>query len=154
MLHAGTNDIRRGQTIASTKRDLKKVIAQLRLANPGMVILIAQIIPVEGIDVKVRRLNSAISALAAETDTATSPVIVVDQYTGFDVATDLYDGLHPTESGYIKMADRWFSALNAVLDGSSPTTVTVTEPTNGSTFSTGADVVVRASVSGSAPIAT
>jgi len=46
-------------------------------------------------------------------NTGASPVIAVDQNTGFNVSTDLRDGIHPTEAGYIKMADKWFSAINA-----------------------------------------
>ena len=45
-----------------------------------------------------------LAALAAEKTTATSSVIVVDQYTGFDPAADTYDGAHPNLVGEEKMA--------------------------------------------------
>ena len=52
-----------------------------------------------------------------------SPVIVVDQYTGYNPATDSYDNYHPNAVGEEKMASRWFSALQSVLDGEDPVTV-------------------------------
>jgi lysophospholipase L1-like esterase len=30
---------------------------------------------------------------------------VVDQWTGFDTDTDTYDGVHPNDEGYEKIAD-------------------------------------------------
>lgn len=32
-----------------------------------------------------------------------------------DLNNDLADFLHPNDSGYKKMADAWFSGLNAIL---------------------------------------
>ena len=36
---------------------------------------------------------------------------VVDQATGFDVATDTVDGVHATDAGAVKIATNWFNAL-------------------------------------------
>jgi acyl-CoA thioesterase-1 len=44
-------------------------------------------------------------------DTEESPVILVDQYTGFNAATDTYDGIHPNARGEAKMAQKWFDAI-------------------------------------------
>ena len=52
--------------------------------------------------------------------TAASPITVVDQWTGFNTATDTYDGVHPNAAGNQKMSDRWYPALAAVLDGGVP----------------------------------
>ena len=113
LLHAGTNDLLRGVAPSRVKRNLQRIVEQLRLANPEVVVYIAQIIPIQGMEPQVTELNAAISTLAGEMNTGASPVIAVDQNTGFNVSTDLRDGIHPTEAGYIKMADKWFSAINA-----------------------------------------
>ena len=42
-------------------------------------------------------------------------MIVVDQWTGFDTTVDTYDGVHPDEDGYVKIAANWFEALDQVL---------------------------------------
>jgi lysophospholipase L1-like esterase len=58
-------------------------------------------------------LNAAIAGWAATEGTAASPIYVVDQYTGFDPATDTGDGCHPNLVGSQKMAERWAEALAA-----------------------------------------
>ena len=60
---------------------------------------------------RVVALNDAIPAWAAARTTGQSPVVVVDQWSGFDTATDTYDGVHPNSSGDRKMAGRWHPAL-------------------------------------------
>jgi acyl-CoA thioesterase-1 len=121
LLHAGTNDLDKGQTVASTVTDLTNVINKFRSANPGIVVLIAQIIPIAGLDAKVQELNQSIAALASQMNTATSPVVAVDLHSGFSVSTDLKaDGIHPTESGFQKMASDWFAALAPFLSTSPP----------------------------------
>jgi cellulase/cellobiase CelA1 len=42
---------------------------------------------------------------------------VVDQWTGFSAATDTFDGVHPVDSGFRKMADRWYPAVAAAVGG-------------------------------------
>jgi lysophospholipase L1-like esterase len=114
LLHAGTNDLLRGVAPSRVKRNLQRIVEQLRLANPVVVVYVAQIIPIRGLEAQVNELNGAIAALATEMNTAASPVIAVDQNTGFNVNADLKaDGIHPTESGFVKMAQRWFAAIDA-----------------------------------------
>ncbi|MEX2624503.1 MAG: GDSL-type esterase/lipase family protein [Acidimicrobiia bacterium] len=149
LVHLGTNDVLKGQTNASTRSDLETVISQLRLANPQMVILLAEIIPIAGKEAQVQELNALIRSLATETNTTSSSVIAVDHYTDFNANTDLYDGIHPSESGYDKIADRWFDVLGGLLgEVSSPTTVTLTEPTAGASFPSGSSILLKASVGG------
>jgi hypothetical protein len=83
-------------------------------------------------------LNAQIPAWAQSISTAQSPVSVVDQWTGFDDATDTVDGVHPNDSGNAKMAARWFTPLAALLSGTSATaggvtTTGGTDPTGGTT---------------------
>jgi lysophospholipase L1-like esterase len=149
LIHLGTNDVIKGQSNGSTRRDLAKVIDELRLANPQIQILLAEIIPIQGKEAVVQDLNVAIRALAQEKNSPSSPVIAVDQYAGFDVNTDLYDGVHPSESGYAKIATRWFDGLQTLLgDTSLPTTVMLTEPVSGASLPSGSTISVKASVAG------
>jgi lysophospholipase L1-like esterase len=154
LVHLGTNDVLRDRINVSTSSHLETIISELRLANPQMVILLAEIIPIAGKEAQVQDLNELIRDLASETNTTSSPVIAVDHYTGFDVNSDLYDGVHPSESGYGKMADRWQAALAAVLGGevSSPTSVTLTEPGAGASFPSGSSILFKAAVSGDQPV--
>jgi cellulase/cellobiase CelA1 len=65
-------------------------------------------------------LNNAIPGWATGKTTAQSPITVVDQWTGFNTATDTYDGVHPNDAGNQKMSDRWYPALASVLSGTTP----------------------------------
>lgn len=70
----------------------------------------AQIIPLPAVGEKIRGLNQAIPAWAASKNSTASPIWVVDQWTNFTSA-DLYDGIHPSASGDLKMADKFYPAL-------------------------------------------
>ena len=121
LLHAGTNDLIQDQTVASTIIDLTNIIKRMRTANPQMTFLMAKIIPIAGMTSLVQQLNTAIGTLATQMNTATSRVVAVDLYSGFSVTTDLKaDGIHPTESGYQKMANNWSAALAPFLTSPPP----------------------------------
>jgi len=132
LVHLGTNDLFQGQTVASTITELGQVIDVLRTANASVTILLAQVIPSTMADVS--SLNAEIANLAAAKTSAQSPVLLVDQYTGFNTATDTYDGTHPNDDGETKIANRWYAALQPLLNTPTntpmPPTNTPIPPTN------------------------
>ena len=102
-----------------------KLVGQMRANNPSMKIIVAQIIPRHGCatcPADTIALNNRIPGWAAGLTTAQSPIVVVDQWTGFDAAADTGDGVHPNDSGFRKMANRFHPALARVLGGASPPT--------------------------------
>ncbi|MBD1822466.1 cellulose-binding protein [Cyanobacteria bacterium FACHB-DQ100] len=115
LIHLGTNDILGGQSFDGAIAELRKLIEVMRQRNPRLKILISQLIPSSGGEALTQQFNQQIVALARSINSQTSPVILVDQFSGFDVQQDTYDGLHPNESGEQKMADRWFQALEKAL---------------------------------------
>ena len=118
LIHLGTNDAFKRQSNKSSLKELEKVIGILRDDNPGVVVLLAKLIPTKrkpGDAKAVKSLNNAIPRLAKRLSTKESPVIVVDQFSGFDAAADTYDGVHPNESGEEKMAQVWFDAIMEVV---------------------------------------
>lgn len=116
LMHLGTNDLNQGHSIPQITSDLGSLIDHFRAKNWKVIILIAQIIPC-GPPMggpwcnNVPSLNAAIPTLATQKNQVNSPVVVVDQYTGFDVATDTADGLHANSSGDAKMAARWMEKV-------------------------------------------
>jgi lysophospholipase L1-like esterase len=135
LMHLGTNDVWNNRSPATILAAFGKLVDQMRAQNPRMVVLLAQIIPMNPANcaecgARAVALNQAVPAWAAAKSTAASPVVVVDQWTGFDTATDTGDGVHPNDAGNRKIADRWFPALTAALDGvTPPTTPPATPPT-------------------------
>ena len=60
-------------------------------------------------------MNAKITALAQAKNTTASPIVLVDLYTGFDPATDTYDGTHPTNDAEARQGALWFEAIKKVL---------------------------------------
>ncbi|CAN5505061.1 hypothetical protein BH09PLA1_BH09PLA1_33340 [soil metagenome] len=113
LMHLGTNDLIQGQSVASTITDLGSIIDKLRAANPNVTVIMAQIIPNN--QVSVTSLNTSISSLAGQKNTAQSRVVAVDQATGFSSSSDTWDGVHPNQSGEQKMSNKWYSAMTPFL---------------------------------------
>jgi cellulase/cellobiase CelA1 len=126
LMHLGTNDLW-GGTISTTQilTAYSKLVDQMRASNPAMKIIVAQIIPMEpsncaGCAQRAVSLNNAIPGWAAGKTTPQSPITVVDQWTGFNATTDTFDGVHPVDSGFQKMSDRWYPALATAIGGTTP----------------------------------
>jgi lysophospholipase L1-like esterase len=120
IMHFGTNDVWSGISPATILGTYGILVDQMRENNPNVKILVAQIIPMDparscaGCDQRIIELNAAIPDWAEGKSTDQSPIIVVDQWTGFDTDTDTYDGVHPNDAGDQKIADRWYPALIAL----------------------------------------
>jgi lysophospholipase L1-like esterase len=122
LMHFGTNDVWSNRPSATILAAYATLVDQMRAANPATKVLVAQILPMNPSTCpecgqRVVALNAAIPAWAAAKSTAASPITVVDQWTGFDTATDTGDGVHPNDSGNRKIADRWYPALAGALGG-------------------------------------
>ena len=120
LVHLGTNDIlQQAQNPSLIAGELANLVGQLRAANRNIRVVVAQVIPVSRGDAtesnQVPVLNSQIAAQVASLSTTESPVTLVDQFTGFNAATDLYDGVHPTDAGEQKMAAKWLPALKDAI---------------------------------------
>lgn len=125
MMHFGTNDVWNGRTPAVILAAFSKLVDQMRASNPNMKILVAQILPVAPAGCgecpqRTIAFNAAIPGWAAGKSTSNSPIIVVDQWSGFNSSADTVDGVHPNSSGNTKIANRWYPALTSVLRGSTP----------------------------------
>jgi lysophospholipase L1-like esterase len=137
MMHFGTNDVWSNRPNDVILAAFSKLVDQMRAGNPNMRILVAKIIPMGTSQCpecgqRVVSFNNAIPGWAASKTTSQSPITVVDQWTGFNTATDTYDGVHPNAAGDQKMSDKWYPALAAALGGVDPSgPPTPTVPTNG-----------------------
>lgn len=122
LMHLGTNDVWNNIPPATILAAFGTLVDQLRASNPNMKILLAQILPMNPRNCpqcgqRVVALNAAIPAWAKARSTARSPITVVDQWTGFNDATDTIDGVHPNNSGNQKMSAKWFTPLATAIGG-------------------------------------
>jgi lysophospholipase L1-like esterase len=125
LLHYGTNDVWNAKPASQIISAYSAMIDALREANPSVVVLLAEIIPMNvtaatcagcscaGCPTAIPALNAQIATFATTKSTDASPIIPVDQYTGFDATADTKDGVHPNTQGSQKMANNWYAALTA-----------------------------------------
>ena len=118
LLWAGPYDLlrQRAAGVINAKFAIPDIIEGIRRSTPGVTILLAQCSdanPLESADVDA--LNDVIATIASEMDTPESPVIVVDQTTGFDPQGMMYDGHHHNRGGEEWVAQNWFEVLEDIL---------------------------------------
>ncbi|MGB6297254.1 MAG: tandem-95 repeat protein [Rivularia sp. (in: cyanobacteria)] len=118
LIHLGSNDAIQSNSAISSVEELKQVIDILRQDNENVTIFLSQLIPSSngGFNDRIQQLNSLIPGIVTDKNQANSPVILVDQNSGFNPNTDTYDGVHPDNSGEAKMAQKWFDALKNYFD--------------------------------------
>ncbi len=118
LVHMGTNDSWGGSIAAVDILGAHEiVIAEFRGQNPDLVVFVSRIIPNDypGCSTcrsQIMALNALITEdWATSLSLPTSPVFVVDHFSGFDPATDTGDGCHPNLTGARKMASATYEAV-------------------------------------------
>ncbi len=120
LMHWGTNDVWNNIAPATILQAYSAVLAKVRSRNPSVIVLVAQIIPMNPsgcgeCNSRVSALNAQIPGWATQNSTAASPVTVVDQNQGFNVSWTS-DGVHPNANeGSEAIADKWSVALSSIL---------------------------------------
>lgn len=123
LLHAGHNHFVDEQPIPGILAATERLITAFRTANPGVVVLLARVIPAGKLPKYsyIPELNTALDRLAAQLHTPAQPVISVDQAAAFDWRSDtIADLVHPNATGAAKMAAQWFDALQRVFAARPP----------------------------------
>lgn len=126
LMHLGTNDVWSNRSPQTILDAFTVLLNQMRAKNPSVRLLVAKILPMNPSTcaecaARTVAFNDSIPGWAAAHGTTQSPIIVVDQWTGFNTATDTNDGVHPNASGDQKMSDKWYTPLTNVLNGVLPT---------------------------------
>jgi lysophospholipase L1-like esterase len=119
IMHFGSNDASGAIVVSTIMAAYSAFLAKAREVNPRVVFVVAQIIGRNdaGMNANVVSINNAIPGWAAANTTAASPIVVVDQYTGFDPTIGVHtsDGLHPNSAGAIQMAGRFYTAIQPYI---------------------------------------
>ncbi|KAF2473945.1 SGNH hydrolase [Lindgomyces ingoldianus] len=116
MIHLGTNDVIQKKSITDIMRAYSTLVDQMRASKPSMKIIVSQLIPIDpskfaGAQQGIIDLNKAIVQWAPTKSTKESSIVVVDNFTGFNVTTDTVDGEHPNDKGNQKLADKFYQPL-------------------------------------------
>jgi lysophospholipase L1-like esterase len=115
LLHIGTNDILQNYNVSTAPQRLSTLIDRITTAAPSADVFVATIIPLSSAAQAnaARTFNAAIPGIVQNKVNAGRRVHLVDMQSALTTG-DLIDGVHPTATGYDKMAARWFSALQSV----------------------------------------
>jgi len=127
LIHAGHNYDATVQTesviIDAVDTATRSMISTARTNNPNVAILLSQVVTSSKLPKYsyIANLNVRIAEIAAALHTPGQPVIVVNQAEGWNpVADTVMDMVHPTQQGAIKMANKWFDALESILPPPNP----------------------------------
>lgn len=114
-LHIGTNDMNRNVDVANAPARLGALIDQILAAGPDATVLVATLVPANDAAVQARidAYNRQIPGVVAQRRNAGKHVQMVDMRAV--TTADLSDTLHPNDGGYGKMADAFFTGIQAVL---------------------------------------
>ncbi len=156
LIHIGTNEVL-GSPYTRLYKDqwgnsgmyeeLSKAIDEARAVKSNVKIVLAKIIPIRSDiesskEVKVAGVNAVVERVFQEKNTiSASPLYLVDMTAaGINPSDsgDLYDGIHTANQGGLKMANKWYPTVQAILNNQSfpvviPTATPTAKPTTAPT---------------------
>jgi lysophospholipase L1-like esterase len=136
-LLAGINDIDKGYDVPNAPNRLASLIDQIFSAEPDATVLVAKLIYRDDptFEPMVVTFNNALPAIINSRASAGKHILLVD--TSAITAADLYDKLHPNDTGYQLLANAWDGAIQTVISNGwvkDPIAGSATRPT-GSVYS-------------------
>jgi lysophospholipase L1-like esterase len=114
LLMIGTNDCIQNDNLAQAPARLENLLNQIIQAAPDALVVVAKLTPLTQNNNRVTTYNDALPAIVDELADAGKHIVLVDQYTGFQM-NQLADGIHPNQSGYDRMAGVWYEAIEPLL---------------------------------------
>ena len=125
LLMIGINDLNQKYEVEAAPDRLDLLLTRLYNLNPQARVVISSLLdadsenayrhvpPNTDISAPIENYNAAVASIVATRRAAGQSIEFVDIHVGLTL-DDLSDGLHPSEAGYIKMADIWADAIEAV----------------------------------------
>ncbi|MBB5866764.1 lysophospholipase L1-like esterase [Allocatelliglobosispora scoriae] len=115
LLHIGTNDVLQNYNLSGAPGRLSSLLDRITALAPAADVFVATIIPLSNSSQEnaARTFNAAIPGIVQAKANAGKHVHLVDMHSALTTG-DLIDGIHPTATGYDKMAATWYTALRAV----------------------------------------
>ncbi|KAF7367969.1 Lipolytic enzyme [Mycena sanguinolenta] len=108
LLMAGTNDVF-GGSISTAPSRLSTLIDSIFSACPDTALIVATLTPLPSGQAAVDTYNAAVTQLVAQRQAAGQHIVLASM--SAILASDLADGVHPNNAGYVKMANAWYPAI-------------------------------------------
>jgi lysophospholipase L1-like esterase len=121
----GINDLAFGlSSVSGLESNLQQFVANARTGDPNVQIVIGDLLPkaneAASLSAEVAQYNSDLPGLATQMSTAQSRVVIADDASAINPATDLWDGTHPNAQGDMKIAAGFAAALSSDFGLGSP----------------------------------
>lgn len=115
MLHLGTNDLGQHRPTSESMANINSIISTIFQYSPNAIVFVAKILPMfnEFGGVNIDNYNAALVNTLNSRITAGQKIVIVDMNTGF-TNSDLPDNVHPSQSGYTKMGERWYQYFKQI----------------------------------------
>jgi lysophospholipase L1-like esterase len=113
LLHIGTNDITQNYDLANAANRVGSLVDKICAKLPsGGKVYVAQVIPISYAsgDQAAVTFNTQLASMVQTKKNSGKPVELVDMHSAL-TTSDLADQVHPNLTGYNKMADTWFNAI-------------------------------------------
>ena len=125
LMMLGTNDVLQQHDLEGLLGRLDGLVGHVFSTRKTVTLVIASLTPLSdrSRDAVAQAYNSGIPLIVAKYKARGVRVVFADMHGALD-PSDLYDGIHPTASGFQKMADVWVTALTGIA----PTVVPATPP--------------------------
>ncbi|KAJ6610675.1 SGNH hydrolase-type esterase domain-containing protein [Mycena sp. CBHHK59/15] len=123
LLMAGTNDVIDGLN-ATAPAAISSLMDAIFVACPDTALIVATLTPLTTGQAGVDAFNAVLTTMISARAAAGKHILLASM--AAILASDLIDGIHPTDAGYVKMADAWFTVVEqAAKNGWIGTPVTV-----------------------------
>lgn len=123
LLMVGTNDINGNIDANTAPNRLGQLLDKIHDVDPDVLVVLAQIVPTQtdGTNQAIRNYNAALPALVSERTAQGHHITLIDMFGSFTSNANykqawMGDNLHPNEAGYAKMAEVWYTAIEAELN--------------------------------------
>lgn len=104
LVHIGTNDIAQNYDTAGMGQRISGLVDYLCQTRPEAVVMVSTLLPHSDIDDAVRVYNDKIRAMVNEQSGRGRRVYLADIYIPELTPSDMADGVHPNDSGSVKLA--------------------------------------------------
>jgi lysophospholipase L1-like esterase len=118
LLHVGTNDAKQNLDVQDAGKRLGVLIDRLFNAIRGVTVIASTLLPNANSQTQanVKIFNRQIPELVRYRRAAGKHIAYVDFSSSLFSLSDLADGTHPTDAGYLKMAGVWYKGIVAAND--------------------------------------
>lgn len=116
LLHIGTNDIMQDYRLATAPDRLQGLVNRICQRQPSARLIVATIAPIPSRPGKVNAYNRAMPDIVRNARANGCKANLVDMNAALADADISTDGVHPSQTGYNKMGDRWYVMMRDHLN--------------------------------------